>query len=128
MRSGIEATADDDAHRPEAGLVEARPDLQHQVSGDAAALGRGVEPNAVEPVPERMRDAQRLLRLVLEGIDEHDAGHVRRTGAGRMPRPRATVSPKMSTREWGIVPVGARPASRAPAGVEAPTQPPTMAA
>ena len=39
-----------------------------------------------------------------------------------------TVSPKISTSEWGIVPVGARPARRAPAGVEAPTQPPTIAA
>ena len=32
----------------------------------------------------------------------------------------ATVSPKISTSEWGIVPVGLRPASRAPAGVDAP--------
>ena len=39
-----------------------------------------------------------------------------------------TVSPKISTSEWGMVPVGLRPASRAPAGVDAPTQPPTMAA
>ena len=39
-----------------------------------------------------------------------------------------TVSPMISTSEWGIVPVGRRPASRAPAGVEAPTQPPTIAA
>ena len=39
-----------------------------------------------------------------------------------------TVSPMTSTSEWGIVPVGERPARRAPAGVEAPTQPPTMAA
>jgi hypothetical protein len=36
-----------------------------------------------------------------------------------------TVSPKMSTSACGIVPVGARPASRAPAGVDAPIQPPT---
>ena len=43
-------------------------------------------------------------------------------------RAASTVSPKISTSEWGIVPVGARPASRAPAGVDAPTQPPTIAA
>src|SRR5450756_2082173 len=39
-----------------------------------------------------------------------------------------TVSPTISTSEWGMVPVGLRPASRAPAGVDAPTQPPTIAA
>ena len=32
----------------------------------------------------------------------------------------STVSPKISTSEWGIVPVGASPASRAPAGVDHP--------
>ena len=50
-------------------------------------------------------------------------GHVPVEGLGRR-----TVSPKISTSEWGMVPVGARPARRAPAGVEAPTQPPTIAA
>ena len=34
------------------------------------------------------------------------------------------MSPKIRTSEWGIVPVGFSPARRAPAGVEAPTQPP----
>ncbi len=74
---GIQAAADDDAHVPEARLVESRPDLQHQVRGHAATLGGSVEADAVEPVAERVRDAQRLLRLVLEGVDEHDARHVR---------------------------------------------------
>ena len=39
-----------------------------------------------------------------------------------------TVSPKIRIMAWGMVPLGARPASREPAGVEPVMQPPTMAA
>ena len=42
--------------------------------------------------------------------------------------PSRTGPGKEQTYESGMVPVGASPARRAPAGVEAPTQPPTIAA
>ena len=72
----------------EAGLVEPRADLVDEVGGDPAALGRRVEPDAVQPVAEGMRDAERLLGLVLERVDEDDPRHVRRhvpvEGQGRL--------------------------------------------
>ncbi len=61
---------------PEAGLVEPRPDLLDEVGGHAPPLGRRVEADAPQPVAERIGDAQRLLGLVLEGIDEDDARDV----------------------------------------------------
>ena len=124
----VQAARDDDLDVLEARLVEPGPDLVDEVGGDPAALRRRVEPDAVQPVAEGVGDPQRLLGLVLERVDEDDPRHVRRRGARSNARAASTVSPKIRTSEWGIVPVGARPASRAPAGVEAPTQPPTIAA
>ena len=107
--------------------VEPRPDLDDQVGGDPATLGRGVEPDPVQAVAQGVGDPERLLGLVLERVDEDDPGT-----SGSRSRSKAsaasTVSPKIRTSEWGIVPVGLSPARRAPAGVEAPTQPPTIAA
>ena len=108
-------------------LVEASPDLLDEIGGDAAAFGRRVEADPVQPVAEGVGDPQRLLGLVLERVDEDDPG----TSGSRSrsnARAASTVSPKIRTSEWGIVPVGDSPARRAPAGVEAPTQPPTIAA
>ena len=106
------------------GQVEAGADLLHELGRDAAALRGRVETDAPQAVTERLGHAQRLLRLVLERVDEDDRGT-----SGSMWRSKAsaarTVSPKMRTRACGIVPVGARPARRAPAGVDAPMQPPT---
>ena len=78
--------------------------------------------------PSACGDPQRLLGLVLERVDQDDPRHVRLDVLDRTRAAASTVSPKIRTSECGIVPVGARPASRAPAGVEAPTQPPTIAA
>ena len=56
--------------------VEAGTDLVDEVGRDPAALGGRIEPDAVQPVAERVRDSQRLLGLVLERVDEHDPGDV----------------------------------------------------
>ena len=109
------------------GQVEPRPDLLHELRGHASPLRRRVEADAPQPVAERLGDAQRLLRLVLEGVDQDDARHVGVDVAIERLRG-LTVSPKISTSACGMVPVGASPASRAPAGVEAPMQPPTTLA
>ena len=47
-----------------------------EVGRDPAALGGRIEPDAVQPVAERVRDSQRLLCLVLERVDKHDPGDV----------------------------------------------------
>ena len=86
-------------------LVEARADLLDEVGSHPPPLGGRVEPNAPQPIAERFRDAQRLLRLVLEGVDQRDARHVRIDVAIERLDSR-TVSPKISTRACGIVPVG----------------------
>ena len=57
--------------------VEPGPDLVDQVGRDAPALGRRVEPDAVQPIAQCMRDPEGLLRLVLERVDQHDPGDVR---------------------------------------------------
>ena len=62
----------------EAGLVESRPDLVDELGGDPATLRRRIEPDAVEPVAERVRHAKGLLGLVLERVDQDDPWHVRR--------------------------------------------------
>ena len=102
----------DDLDVLEAGLVEPGADLVDELGGHPAALRRRVEPDAVEPVAQRVGDPERLLGLVLERVDEHDPRHVRRPTCRSNARAASTVSPKISTSEWGIVPVGARPASR----------------
>ena len=71
-----QATRHDDPDVGEPLEVEPRPDLRDQVGGDPAALGGRVEPDAVQPIAERVGDPQRLLGLVLERVDEHDPGHV----------------------------------------------------
>ena len=58
-------------------LVESRPNFADEVRCDAATLGGRVETNAVQPIAERVGDAQRLLGLVVERVDEDDARHVR---------------------------------------------------
>ena len=127
MRSGV-MPPDDDLDVAMARLVKPGAALLDQRRRDAAALDRRVEADAIQTIAQRLGDAQRLFGLVAERVNQHDARHVTAACAGQRPRAAWTVSPKMSTSEWGIVPVGARPASRAPAGVDAPTQPPTMAA
>ena len=74
----IEAAADDDLDVAEALLVEPSAALADELRRDAAALGGSVEADAVQPIAERARDAQRLLCLVAERVDEDDARHVRR--------------------------------------------------
>ena len=78
MRSGFEPSADDDLDVAEALLVEPRAHLAHKVRRHPAALRRRIEADAVEAVAESLRDAQRLLGLVVERVDEDDARHVRR--------------------------------------------------
>ena len=73
----VEAAGHDDLDVLEALLVEPRADLVDEVGRDAAALGGRVEPDAVQPVAERVRDPERLLGLVLERVDEDDPRHVR---------------------------------------------------
>ena len=102
---GVEPARDDDLDVLEPFLVEARPDLLDEVAGDAAALRRRVEPDPVQPVAQRVGDPERLLGLVLERVDEDDPGHVGRHVAVERLAAR-TVSPKIRTIEWGIVPVG----------------------
>jgi hypothetical protein len=111
----------------EAFQVQPGADLLDQVGGDPAPLRRRVEADPVQPVAEGVGDPERLLGLVLERVDQDDPGDVRLEVAVERLGGR-TVSPKTRTSEWGIVPVGLRPARRAPAGVDAPTQPPTIAA
>ena len=60
-----------------AGEVEPGADLLHEVGRHPSALARRVEPNAPEPVAERLGHPQRLLGLVLERVDEDDARHLR---------------------------------------------------
>ena len=74
---GGQAARHGDRHVREAGLVEPGPHLGDERRGDPAALRRGVEADAVQPVAEGVGDAQRLLGLVLERVHEHDPRHVR---------------------------------------------------
>ena len=112
----------------EAGLVESRPDLMDEVGGHPAALGGRVEADAVQPVAEGVGDPERLLGLVLERVDEDDPRHVGLEvpveGEGCLDRVAEDKDERMGHRPGRAD----RPASRAPAGVEAPTHPPTMAA
>ena len=102
----------------EAGLVEPRADLVDELGGDPAALRRRVEPDAVQPVAEGVRDPQRLLGLVLERVDEDDPWHVRRARAGRTPRPprpcrrRSAPANAASSRSGPGRPAARRPVSR----------------
>src|SRR5579864_1498661 len=67
---GVETTRDEDADVVEAGQVESGADLLDQIDGDAAALARRVEADTSQSLAERRGDAQRLLGLVLEGVDQ----------------------------------------------------------
>jgi len=58
----------------EAGLVEAGTDLVDEVGGHPAALRRRVETDPVQPIARACATAKRLLGLVLERVDENDAG------------------------------------------------------
>ena len=55
-----------------------RARTSYEVGGDAAPLRWRVEADPVQSVAQRVRDAERLLRLVLERVHEHDPRHVRR--------------------------------------------------
>ena len=111
----------------EAGLVEPGPDLVDELGRDPAALGRRVEPDAVQPVAERVGDPQRLLRLVLERVDQDDPRHVRRhvpvEREGRLDRVAEDQDQRMGHRP-GRGQAGQPGARRC----RAPTQPPTIAA
>ena len=70
--------ADHDADVLVAVEVEVGADLLHQRGSDAATLGGGVEPHGLESAAHGVGDSQRLFHLVLEGVDQGDAGDVRR--------------------------------------------------
>ena len=72
----VHAARNDDLHVRMPRQVEPRADLLHELGRDAAPLGRRVEPDAPQAVAERLGHAERLLRLVLEGVDQDDAGHL----------------------------------------------------
>ena len=73
----LQPARDHDLDVREARLVEPGADLLDEVHGHPAALRRGVEADAVEPVAERVGDPERLLGLVLERVDEHDPRDLR---------------------------------------------------
>ena len=127
IRSGSKPAADDDPHVAVTGLVETRTHLPDELGRDAATLGWRVQSDAVEPVTECVGDAQRLLRLVPESVDEDDARHIRRHVAVESLRRADRVAEDEHQRVRHRA-RGARPARRAPAGVDAPTQPPMIAA
>src|SRR5258706_3700218 len=83
----VEAAGHDDLHVVVAGLVEAGPDLVDEIGRDPAPFARRVEPDAIEPVAEGLRDAECLFRLVLERVHEHEPGdiglHIAIEGFGR---------------------------------------------
>ena len=56
-----------------AGKIEASTDLLDEIGGDAPTLRRRVETNAPEAIAKGVCHAQRLFRLVLEGVDQGDA-------------------------------------------------------
>ena len=109
-------------------LVEPRADLVDEIGRHPAALRRRVEPDAVEPIAERVGDAQRLLGLVPERVDEDDARHVRPQVAVERLGGLDRVAEDEHERVRHRAGRGQAGQARARPGVEAPTQPPTIAA
>ena len=54
------------------GQVEPRANLLDQLRGHASPLGRRVQPHPPQVVAEGIGNAERLLGLVLEGVDQDD--------------------------------------------------------
>ena len=73
----VHPARDNDLHVTVPSEVEARPHLLHELGGHAAALGRRVEPDPVQPLAEGIGDAERLFGLVLERVHEDDPRHLR---------------------------------------------------
>ena len=128
MRSGVEAAGDDDLDALVAGQVEPGADLLDEVGGARGRAPTGVSrrtPHSRSPSASATRsDSSASSLKVSTSTMRGTSGSMWRSNASAA----RTVSPKMMISACGIVPVGASPARRAPAGVEAPTQPPTTAA
>src|SRR3954453_19252810 len=67
-----ETARDGNADGGEIGLVERGANLGNQLAWDPSPFPRGVEPDPIQPVTERVGHPESLLGLVLEGVDEDD--------------------------------------------------------
>ena len=70
----VHAVRNEDVNMLESLRVELGAYLLDQTGRYAAALGRGADIHAAQPVPERSRHIERFFGFVLECIDNRDSG------------------------------------------------------